>query len=125
MRTILVIGLGGFIGAIARHLTSIAIDRDFRAYFPFGTMLVNFVGCVLLGFIAEGCRRGLRLEPEHRHFLIAGLIGAFTTFSAVCLDTIELAETGHLSSAVANMFGSALLGLVAIVVGQAIARGVL
>ena len=122
MRTALVVGLGGFIGAIARHLTSASIDRHLHGYFPFGTAIVNVLGCLLLGFIVEGCREGLALGPETREFLIVGLIGAFTTFSTFGFDTVQLSREGYPFSALANVVLSVSLGLLAILAGGAIAR---
>ncbi|MET0701208.1 MAG: fluoride efflux transporter CrcB [Mycobacterium sp.] len=107
--------IGGF-GAVARFLVDRAIGRRLARPFPFGTLVVNLSGAVLLGFIG-----GLTLS--HDAALLAGtaFVGAYTTFSTWMLETHRLAEERQVWPAVANIVVSVVLGVAAAVLGQWIA----
>ncbi|CAN5453926.1 fluoride efflux transporter CrcB [soil metagenome] len=107
--------LGG-LGAVARFLLDRAVSRRVGRPFPFGTLLVNISGAVLLGFVS-----GLVLS--HEAALLAGtaFVGAYTTFSTWMLETHRLAEERQLWPAVANIVVSVVLGITAALLGQWIA----
>ncbi len=113
---------GGGIGASLRYALSIWVDQRLVASFPWGTLLVNFVGSFLIGLLVSGLdQRGLT-SPALRLFLITGVLGAFTTFSTFSLETVRLIDAGRLSLAAANMAGSVLVCLLAAIAGIALAR---
>lgn len=113
---------GGGIGASLRYALSIWVDQRLVASFPWGTLLVNFVGSFLIGLLVSGLdQRGLT-SPALRLFLITGVLGAFTTFSTFSLETVRLIDAGRLSMAAANMAGSVLVCLLAAIAGIALAR---
>lgn len=122
MRTLLLIGTGGFIGSILRYLLSgYAQQLSKSIQFPFGTLAVNLVGCALVGFIAElADQRGV-LSGETRAFLIIGLLGGFTTFSAFGNETMNLLRSGALWLAGINIVGHMLLSLIAVWFGYSAA----
>lgn len=107
--------LGG-LGAVARFLLDRAVSRRVGRPFPFGTLVVNISGAVLLGFVS-----GLVLS--HEAALLAGtaFVGAYTTFSTWMLETHRLAEERQLWPAVANIVVSVVLGIAAALLGQWIA----
>lgn len=115
------VALGGALGSVARFLGVAALSRLLPGSFPYGTLAVNVVGSFLMGLLAVWLaeRGALRAAP----FLMSGLLGGFTTFSAFSLDTIRLWQDGDPRAAalyVALSVGSALLALVC---GMALARG--
>ena len=121
LRTLLLIGTGGFIGSILRYLLSGYVQQIGKSpQFPFGTLAVNLVGCVLVGFLAEliGQRIG---TSETRTFLIVGLLGGFTTFSAFGLETMGLLRNGEIWLALGNIVGHTIFGLLAVWVGYSAA----
>ncbi|MGQ0556958.1 MAG: fluoride efflux transporter CrcB [Nitrospiraceae bacterium] len=122
MRTLLLIGTGGFIGSILRYLLGTQVQQLSKSLqFPFGTLAVNLVGCVLVGFLAElADQRGV-LSGETRAFLIVGLLGGFTTFSAFGNETMDLLRSGELWLAGANIAGHILLSLIAVWFGYSAA----
>lgn len=122
LRTLFLIGTGGFIGSIFRHLVSgYAQQLGKSLQFPFGTLIVNLVGCVLVGFLAElADHRGL-VSGETRAFLIVGLLGGFTTFSAFGNETMNLLRSGEPWLAFGNIFGHITLGLFAVWIGYSAA----
>ena len=122
LRTLLLIGTGGFIGSILRYLVSgYAQQLGKSLQFPFGTLIVNLVGCVLVGFVAELIDHRDIASGETRAFLIVGLLGGFTTFSAFGLETMGLLRNGEPWLALSNILGHIILGLFAVWLGYSAA----
>lgn len=118
----LFIALGGAIGATMRHGVGIAMLRASGAGFPWATVTVNVVGSFAMGILVVVIAgRGGVLVP----FLITGLLGGFTTFSAFSADTLGLVERGQLGQAAGYVFLTVALSLGAIVAGFALGKGVL
>jgi CrcB protein len=116
------IGLGGFAGAIARYALDGWVADRLGAAFPFGTLLVNLSGALLIGLLfALMIERGV-LSADLRGPLMIGLIGSYTTFSTLALESWRLVEDGAWLLAVANLGGSMLLGVAAVLAGLAIGR---
>ena len=118
--TALSVALGGAIGATLRWLTGLLTLRVMGQGFPWGTVTVNIAGSFLMGVlvVALADRGGLRAAP----FLMTGLLGGFTTFSAFSLDAVALMERGEFSLAAAYVGGSVILGLAALVLGMGMTR---
>ena len=122
VRTLFLIGTGGFIGSILRYLLSgYAQQLSKSILFPFGTLAVNLVGCALVGFLAElADHRGV-VSGETRAFLIVGLLGGFTTFSAFGNETMNLLRDGEVWLAFGNIIGHTILGIGAVWLGYSTA----
>jgi fluoride exporter len=119
---LLLIGIGGFAGAIARYVLDGWVATRTAAAFPFGTLAVNVTGSLLIGLLfALMIERGA-LSAELRGPLMIGFVGAYTTFSTLALETWRLAEDGAWLLALGNLAASAILGIVAVVAGVAIGR---
>lgn len=118
LRTLFLIGTGGFIGSVLRYLLSGYVQQLSKSIqFPFGTLAVNIVGCAMIGFLAElADHRGV-VSAETRAFLMVGILGGFTTFSAFGNETMNLLRDGELGLAVGNIVGHILLSLVAVWLG--------
>jgi len=122
LRTLFLIGTGGFIGSILRYLVSgYAQQLGKSLLFPFGTLIVNLVGCILVGFIAELVDHRSMASGETRAFLIIGLLGGFTTFSAFGNETMTLLRDGEPWLALWNILGHIILGLFAVWLGYSAA----
>ena len=120
--TILLVGAGGFLGAISRYLVDGWVSTTTGGGFPWGTLVVNLTGSFVLGLLfALSVERGV-LSPALRAPVLIGFIGAYTTFSTLTLETWRLVEDGSYVAAVGNIGGSMVLGLVAVVAGLAIGR---
>lgn len=117
------VALGGAIGASLRYLASVGATRAFGPGFPVATVCVNILGSFLMGVLvvvlAE--KGGTRFAP----FLMTGLLGGFTTFSAFSLDAVTLYERGQTLLAGGYVIGSVVLSLAALVAGMAVTRGML
>lgn len=124
MLHVLIVALGGGVGAAARHLANLAAVRLFGVEFPWGTVFVNVLGSFLMGlFIELGVRR-LGLSNEIRLLVATGFLGGFTTFSSFSLDAAALFERGAAGYALFYIAGSVLVGLAALFAGMALGRGI-
>jgi CrcB protein len=113
MQQILLVGLGGCLGAIARYkLGGLVLHHSADWKFPLGTFLVNVVGCVVAGLVSGLIERQEWFSPEARIFVMAGVLGGFTTFSAFGVETIFLIRRGYTEVAFAYVGLSVACGLV-------------
>ena len=119
----LIVFLGAGIGGAGRHGVNVLSARLVGTAFPAGTLVVNVLGCLLMGLIAGFFAFRAHLPQEMRLFLMTGILGGFTTFSAFSLDTMLLVERGRAGLALAYAGGSVLLGLAAFLVGQFLVVG--
>ena len=117
-RIIFVVGSGGFIGTVARFLANEGMKKITSANFPIGTLLVNILGCLIIGIVYGFMERGKLLEPELRLFLTTGLCGGFTTFSAFSVENILMLRNGEFLSVFAYLALSILFGFAATYLGM-------
>lgn len=117
------IAVGSGLGGMARFALSTVVTRNVADAFPWGTLLVNILGSLVIGFIATLTEPGGHLPGSllWRHFLMTGVLGGFTTFSAFSLQTLVLAREGDWLRAGANVVGSVVLCLVAVWLGHLLA----
>lgn len=120
--TMLHVALGGAIGATARYLTNVAVMRGLGPGFPWATLIVNVAGSFLMGVLVVWLaqREAMRLAP----FLMTGVLGGFTTFSAFSLDVATLWERGAAVEAAAYVIGSVGLSVAALFAGMLLTRGI-
>lgn len=123
MPVIVQVAFGGAIGASLRYALVSLAARLVGPDFPWGTLLVNLIGCLGIGFAAVVLsQRGDPALQWLAPFVMPGVLGGFTTFSAFSLETFQLLERGRLLGAAAYVGGSVGLGLAALVAGMALAR---
>ena len=120
--TYLLIGLGGFLGANARYLLGSWIVTRYGTRFPYATLVINVSGSFLLGFFLVLIFERLLLPSDWHFFFAIGFLGAYTTFSTFSYESGALLQDGYVLLALANMVGSVVLGLVAVLIGAALAR---
>ncbi len=112
---LLFVGMGGFVGAARRFVTSGFVSRiTIQTQFPYGTFVVNMVGCLLIGFLAGLADSRDLFTVTSRAFVFTGILGAFTTFSTFSYETMGLFQNGQTSPALTNMGLQITLGLVAV-----------
>ena len=118
LKNMLVVGLGGFVGSIARFkLGGFILHRSEAWNFPLSTFLVNLIGCFVIGALAGLVERHDLFSPAARTFLFAGLLGGFTTFSAFAYEGAFLLRRGMLSVASLYAMLSVIGGLMAVWLG--------
>jgi CrcB protein len=126
MRDVMLVGIGGFFGASARHLLGTWLMlASGQGRFPVGTLVVNVLGCALIGVFAAFAEHLPALNGPARMLLVTGVLGGFTTFSAFGLETMLMLRRGDAALAGVYVAASLVLGLAAVWLGMraiAIAR---
>jgi len=116
------VALGGAAGATARYLVDGFVAQRGQGAFPWGTLVINLSGSLVLGVLfAMAVERDI-LPAAIRGPLMIGFLGAYTTFSTLMLESWRLWEDGAVALALANLVGSSVLGVVAVVVGLTVGR---
>ena len=122
MTNILLVGAGGFIGSVLRYLVSGWVQQASKSVdFPFGTLVVNVIGCFIIGVLAQLAESRGVFTSEARLFAFTGLLGGFTTFSSFGNETLNLARDGQLMNAFANVGANLAIGLFAAWLGRTVA----
>lgn len=124
MTQLLAIAAGGATGALLRFWTSNAVYAALGRDFPYGTLAVNVLGSLAMGFLFVMLLERSALEPIWRGFLLVGLLGAFTTFSTFSIETLNLIEAGQVIRAAVNMVASVGACVFAAYLGVLIARAI-
>jgi len=106
------LAIGSMIGGYARYFLAGFVYQIFGAAFPYGTLVVNLIGCFLIGFLNTLAEEKFLLNPNARILLMIGFCGAFTTFSTFMLETGNLIRDGETIRAFLNVFGSFVLGFI-------------
>jgi CrcB protein len=123
MSNILLVTLGGGIGALSRYGISLLAASLFGARFPWGTLIVNLAGCFLIGVAYSLSERGSAwMSPAVRVFFVTGYLGGLTTFSTYAMETAGAIEADDRAGALLNMAANNLLGLGLVVLGAWAAR---
>ena len=119
MRNLLFIGIGGFCGAVLRYLISGGVQKWSQSVdFPYGTLAVNLVGCLLIGMLTRLDEMRSLLSPEMRFFILIGLLGAFTTYSTFSNEAMNLINDRRFNLAVVYLGAHLILGLGAVLLGR-------
>jgi CrcB protein len=125
MTHLLLVATGGALGSVARYLTGLFTLRWFGPGYPWGTLAVNIIGGLLIGIIAETIARRFDGSQELRLFLVTGILGGFTTFSAFSLEVAAMAERGDVGSAIGYVAVSVAISVGAVFAGLALVRAFL
>ena len=118
----ILVGLAGAAGAVARYAVSLAAQKSLGDHFAYGTLLVNVLGCLALGFLLEMERGASWVTPPVRLLLGVGFLGAFTTFSTFGYETLRYMSVGASRLALVNVAANLGLGLVSVWLGWRAAR---
>lgn len=122
IRTLLLVGTGGFLGSISRYMVSRIMQNSFPSAFPYGTFVVNITGCFLIGLIYGLSERSSLLTSGWKLFLAVGFCGGFTTFSTFANENLALLRDGEFFNFILYAGLSVLLGLAATFLGVSITK---
>jgi len=124
MQSVLIVFAGGGLGAVARHLINLSVSRLVGSDFPWGVMLINISGSVIMGMAAGffAFKADAAWSQPLRLFLTTGILGGYTTFSAFSLDVVLLWERGEPLHALAYVLGSVGLSVLGLFAGLAVIR---
>lgn len=124
MQSVLIVFAGGGLGAVARHLINLSVSRLIGSDFPWGVMLINISGSIIMGMAAAyfAFKADAQWSQPLRLFMTTGILGGYTTFSAFSLDVALLWERGEPLHALAYVLGSVVLSVLGLFVGLAVIR---
>ena len=122
MGQVVAVFIGGGIGATFRFWLGGTVYRFMGTDFPYGTLLVNVLGCFVIGFLMSAFEERFVIQPTLRIFLTIGILGGFTTFSTFSFETIELLREGSYLRGSANVMSSVFLALGATWLGSVLGR---
>ncbi len=117
-REFLIVGIGSFFGGGARYIVSQIFESATSSSFPFGTFVVNMIGCFLIGFFSGFHYEGGWMTPQTKLILTTGFCGGFTTFSTFIKEGTALASSHDFIFLCLYLFGSLAVGLIAVVAGH-------
>ena len=119
------VALAGAVGAMARYSLHMWATRTWGERFPWGTLLVNVIGCIVLGFVVELVWRSTMTSPWLRIYVPVGLLGGFTTFSTFSYETLRHLEQGEWGTAAISILANVGFGLLATALGFWAARSLM
>ncbi len=123
MIRIVLVGVGSLVGGMLRYGLSTWVHRVLdNPWFPYGTLAVNVLGCLVIGFLAGLAETRTAFTSEARLFLFVGILGGFTTFSFFALETFSLARDTQNVAALMNIGLQLILGLLAVWIGNVLAH---
>ena len=117
------VALGSIVGGVARYLVSVLFISQFGSGFPWGTLFVNVTGSFIIGFYAAltGPDGRLLVSPRQRQFVMVGICGGYTTFSAFSLETFRLVQSGDVRTATVYIFVSVITWITSVWIGHILA----
>jgi CrcB protein len=124
MANIFLIGIGGFIGAVARYGMAVWVGQRWGRSFPLGTFIINVSGSFLIGLLMTLFTERFLVNPQWRLFMVVGFLGAYTTFSTFEYETGTLLRDGEWLIAGMNVVFSVLVGFAALKLGEVIAKSI-
>ncbi len=124
MTRLVVVGIGGFVGAVARYGLSGLVQRYFNGSFPAGTLAVNAVGCLAIGVLMCWVEQRQLFTPNTRLLVLTGFLGSLTTFSTFGYETFALLRDREMAVALLNVTGNVFLGIGAVAIGWVAAKAV-
>jgi len=107
------IALGSALGGVARYACQVWAARLINSTFPWGTLIVNIVGCTIIGFFAT-----TTVRAPYRQFVMVGILGGYTTFSSFSLETLNLARDGQWAKVAGYVLGSVVFCLLGVFFGH-------
>ena len=122
IKNLLLVGLGGGAGSVLRYLCQKWINEYYPATFPWATLVVNILGCLLIGIIYAISEKTSLLSPQIRLMLTAGLCGGFTTFSTFAFENLTLLKSGDVSYLLIYTLASCIIGVAAVFGGISLVK---
>lgn len=122
IQLIAIVGCGGFIGAALRYIISLNAAKIFGADFPYGTLVANVIGAIIIGFVMKLSLDTSLITPNTKLFLTTGMMGGLTTFSTFSYETVTMINSGQYVLGVLNLGLNVVLSFLGVTLGMIIAR---
>lgn len=119
---IAIVGCGGFIGAALRYIISLSAAKIFGADFPYGTLIANIIGAIIIGFVMKISLDTSLITPNTKLFLTTGMMGGLTTFSTFSYETVTMINSGQYVLGALNLGLNVVLSFVGVTLGMIVAR---
>jgi CrcB protein len=123
LRTVLLVGTGGFIGSVMRYLLQVFVEKGMSSTFPLGTLIANIVGSFLIGIVFALAEKQI-MNAEWRLFMSVGICGGFTTFSAFAFNNFNMIKEHTWNQLLLNVGGNLVLGVFAVYLGIILVKSV-
>jgi CrcB protein len=123
LRTVLLVGTGGFIGSVMRYLLQVFVEKGMSSTFPLGTLIANIAGSFLIGIVFALAEKQI-MNAEWRLFMSVGICGGFTTFSAFAFNNFNMIKEHTWNQLLLNVGGNLVLGVFAIYLGIILVKSV-
>lgn len=124
LRTILIVGTGGFIGSVMRYLLQVFLEKGMTNTFPWGTFVANVAGSFIIGIVYALAEKGNLMSAEWRMFLAVGVCGGFTTFSSFAYNNFTMLKENTFGQLFFNIGGSLFFGILAVYLGIVLVRSI-
>lgn len=124
LRTILIVGTGGFIGSVMRYLVQVLVEKGLTSTFPLGTLIANIAGSFIIGMVFALAEKGNLMSAEWRIFLTVGICGGFTTFSAFAYNNFTMLKEHSFGQLFINIGGNLFFGILAVYLGIVLIRAI-
>lgn len=124
LRTLFIIGTGGFLGSVMRYLVQVFMEKGLSSSFPWGTFVANVAGSFIIGIVYALAEKGDCLSTEWRMFFAVGFCGGFTTFSSFAYNNFTMLKDGTFGQFLWNVGGSLFFGLLAVYLGITLVKAV-
>ena len=122
MLQIILISIGGALGAISRYTLSSLVSKMYGTGFPLGTLIVNLAGCFAIGIVWQISEEHIQISNNAKLFFFVGLLGAFTTFSTYGLESLHLIRNGDMIGAATNILLNNILGILLVILGVVVTK---
>ncbi|AIY83104.1 MAG: fluoride efflux transporter CrcB [Clostridium baratii] len=119
---IAIVGCGGFIGAALRYIISLNAAKIFGADFPYGTLIANIIGAIIIGFVMKMSLDTSLITPNTKLFLTTGMMGGLTTFSTFSYETVTMINSGQYVLGALNLGLNVVLSFIGVTLGMIVAR---
>jgi len=120
----LAVGVGGFVGSIARFWLAVYVGQRMGTRFPYGTFLINISGSFLIGLVMTILTERTHLSPTYRYLIPIGFIGGYTTFSTFEYETLRAIQDGQLTIGLLNIVLSVVFGFVMVWTGAIVGKAI-
>ena len=124
LRTLLIVGTGGFIGSVMRYLVQVFVEKGLATTFPWGTFVANIAGSFIIGIVFAFAEKGNLMSAEWRMFLAVGICGGFTTFSSFAYNNLTMIHEQSFIQLLWNIGGSLFFGILAVYLGIILVRAI-
>lgn len=124
LRTILIVGAGGFIGSVMRYLVQFFVEKGLSTTYPWGTFIANIAGSLIIGIVFGLAEKGDLINSEWRMFLAVGVCGGFTTFSSFAYNNLMMIKEQSFGQLLWNVGGSLFFGILAVYLGIVLVRAI-